>query len=64
MAVVEALAVLAELPADLPLCFSAGGGVLVEVSQVDVVAAVTEGDRYTAGFDRTAFGVARVSVAA
>ena len=64
MTVAQVRALLAALPDDAPLCFCTGtdAGPLVEITQVDLVAAAVDGDHFLPTFDEAASGVFKEAV--
>ena len=64
MTVAQVRALLATLPDDAPLCFCTGtdAGTLVEITQVEVVAATVDGDHFLPTFDEAPAGVFKVAV--
>jgi hypothetical protein len=64
MTVAQAIALLAKLPNDAPLCFCTDdyAGTLAEITQIEIVLATSDGEAFIATFDAAADGTTRVAV--
>jgi hypothetical protein len=65
MTAAEAIALLAKLPADTPLCFCVDddAGTFAEVTQFEMVPVTSDGEYFAATFDGAAEGAIKVAVA-